>query len=76
MQIDRKMLDRLLKMNDEQLGEVIETIAAEAGIDPATLGLDPRNVQNLRRALGSANDSDLRQINAIYESFKQNKRGH
>ena len=74
MQIDRKMLDRLLKMNDDQLREVIETIAAEAGINPAALGLDPRNVQMLRQALGSANETDIQQINAVYDAYKQNKR--
>jgi hypothetical protein len=76
MQIDRKMLDKLLTMNDEQLRTVIETIATEAGIDPRVLGLDPRNIQSIRSALGSTTDSDLGQINAIYNSYKQNKRGH
>ena len=76
MQIDRNMLDKLLKMNDEQLREVIETIAAEAGINPASLGLDPRNVQMLRQALGSANETDIRQIGAIYDAYKQGKRPH
>lgn len=75
MQIDRKMLDRLLTMNDAQLREVIETIAAEAGIAPGVLGLDPKNIQSIRGALGSATDADLKQINAIYDTYKQNRRG-
>ena len=76
MQIDRKMLDRLLMMNDEQLGEVVRTIAAEAGIDPAVLGLNPQNIQSIRQALGSATQSDLQQLNNVYDAYKQNKRGH
>ena len=75
MQIDRKILDRLLTMNDEQLRGVIEAVASEAGIDPRVLGLDPANIQSIRTALGSATDSDLGQINAIYDSYKQSKRG-
>lgn len=75
MQIDRKMLDRLLMMNDEQLGEVVRTIAAEAGIDPAVLGLNPQNIQSIRQALGSATESDLQQLNNVYDAYKQNKRG-
>lgn len=75
MQIDRKMLDRLLMMNDEQLGEVVRTIAAEAGIDPAVLGLNPQNIQSIRQALGSATQSDLQQLNNVYDAYKQNKRG-
>lgn len=74
MQIDRKMLDRLLMMNDEQLGEVVRTIAAEAGIDPAVLGLNPQNIQSIRQALGSATESDLQQLNNVYDAYKQNKR--
>lgn len=76
MQIDQRMLNRLLTMNDDQLSEVIKTIATEAGIDPAMLGLNPDNIQSIRQALGSATEQDLRQLNAVYDTYKQNKRGH
>lgn len=74
MQIDQKMLDRLLTMNDEQLGEVIKKIAAEVGIDPAMLGLNPNNINNIRTALGSATQQDLQQLNDVYDVYKQNRR--
>ena len=76
MQIDKKMLDRLLTMNDEQLGELIKRIAAESGIDPAMLGINPENIQNIRAALGSANERDIRQLNQVYDSYRQNRRSH
>lgn len=75
MQIDQRMLNRLLTMNDDQLGEIIKTIATEAGIDPAMLGLNPDNIQSIRQALGSATEADLQQLNAVYDTYKQNKRG-
>ena len=75
MQIDRKMLNRLLTMNDEQLGEFIRKIAAETGIDPAMLGLNPQNIQSIRTALGSATESDLQQLNNVYDAYKQGRRG-
>ena len=75
MQIDQKMLNRLLTMNDDQLGEIIKAIATEAGIDPAMLGLNPNNIQSIRQALGSATEQDLQQLNAVYDTYKQNKRG-
>lgn len=75
MQIDQKMLNRLLTMDDAQLGEVIKTIATEAGIDPAMLGLNPDNIQSIRQVLGSATEQDLRQLNAVYDTYKQNRRG-
>lgn len=75
MQIDQKMLNRLLNMDDKQLASIIQSIATEAGIDPAMLGLNPENIQSIRQALSSANDRDLEQLNAVYNTYKQNKRG-
>ena len=74
MQIDQKTLSRLLSMNDAQLGAIIRGIAAEAGIDPAQLGLNPDNIASVRRALGAATDADLAQMNALYESYRQSKK--
>ena len=74
MQLDKRMLDRLLAMNDEQLAEVIRQIAAETGIDPAALGLNPENIQSLRLALGMASNEDLQKLNLIYNDYKQNRR--
>ena len=74
MQLDKRMLEKLLTMNDDQLAEVIRQIATETGIDPAMLGLNPQNVQSIRQALGMATDADLQQLNAVYDSYKQSRR--
>lgn len=74
MQIDSKMLNRLLAMNDEQLGQVIQKIAAESGIDPAQLGINPQNIESVRAALGSVGDDELEGINRLYEEYKRNRR--
>jgi hypothetical protein len=74
MQIDKRMLDRLLTMNDEQLGDLIRKIAAEAGIDPAALGMNPENIATLRTALGSADAQDLAQYNRIYDEYRKGRR--
>ena len=74
MQLDKRMLEKLLTMNDDQLAEVIRQIATETGIDPAVLGLNPQNVQSIRQALGMATDADLQQLNAVYDSYKQSRR--
>ncbi len=73
MQIDQKMLSRLLTMNDRQLAELIQKIAAETGIDPAALGLNPQNIASIRQALGSATEQDLAQLNQVYDTYKQNR---
>ena len=68
------MLNRLLAMNDEQLGALIGQIASEAGIDPAELGLQPQNIASIRQALGNATDADLEKLNRVYEDYRQNRR--
>lgn len=74
MQFDKKMLDRLLTMNDQQLTDLIRKIATESGIDPSTLGIDPKSVSSIRQALGSATEADMQQLSQVYDTYKQNKR--
>lgn len=74
MQIDSKMLNRLLAMNDEQLGQMIQKIAAESGIDPAQLGINPQNIESIRSALSSIGDEELEGINRLYEDYRRGKR--
>ena len=74
MKLDKKMLDRLLNMNDEQLAAVIRSIATESGIDPARLGINPENVQSIRQALGMATDEDLQKMGEVYDTYRQNRR--
>ena len=77
MQIDRKSLERLLTLNDRQLGLIITKLASESGIDPATLNINPIDIASVRRALSSATDEDLKNIASQYEDYKRNggKRG-
>lgn len=74
MQIDQKTVNRLLSMNDAQLGEVLQKIAAEAGIDPLSLGLNPENIDSVRRALGSVGDTELAQLNEMYQDYRNNRK--
>lgn len=76
MQIDQKMLNRLLTMNDDQLSELIRTVATEAGIDPSEIGLNTKNLADIRHALGVASEQDLQQINDIYQVYRQNRKRH
>ena len=74
MQIDERMLKKLLAMNDEQLGQMIQKIAAESGIDPAQLGINPQNIESVRSALGSIGEDELEGINRLYEDYRRGKR--
>lgn len=74
MQIDQKMLNRILTMNDEQLASLINQIAREAGIDPSQLGLNPQNIAGVRQALGGATEADLEKMNTVYEEYRRQRR--
>ena len=74
MQIDERMLKKLLAMNDEQLGQMIQKIATESGIDPAQLGINPQNIESVRSALGSIGEDELAGINRLYEDYRRGKR--
>lgn len=74
MKLDKRMVNRLLSLDDEQLGNVIKSIAAESGIDPAALGLNPENVQSIRAVLGMARQEDLQQMEEIYAAYRQNEK--
>ena len=74
MQIDERMLKKLLAMNDEQLGLMIQKIAAESGIDPAQLGINPHSIESVRAALGSIGEDELAGINRLYEDYRRGKR--
>ena len=76
MQIDERMLKKLLAMNDEQLGQMIQKIAAESGIDPAQLGINPQNIESVRSALGSIGEDELEGINRLYDDYRRGKRDH
>ena len=59
MQLDRKMLNRLLSLNDRQLQAVIDKLATEYGLDLAKFQVRPGDMQSLRRAMQTASDEDL-----------------
>jgi hypothetical protein len=73
MQIDQKTLARLLSMNDDQLAGVLEKIAKEAGVDPRSLGLNPESIESVRRALGSVGDTELAQLNRVYQDYRNGR---
>lgn len=75
MQIDRNALQKILRMNDEQLKDLISQIASTAGINPEELGISPENIAGVRQALSEATDDDVEKLNALYTDYKHNRRG-
>ena len=59
MQLDRKMLDRLLSLNDRQLQAVIDKMVSEYGLDLSAFQMRAGDMAALRRAIRSASDEEL-----------------
>ncbi|MBE6530387.1 MAG: hypothetical protein E7680_07330 [Ruminococcaceae bacterium] len=74
MQIDKRTLQILLAMNDDQLSALLTKIAKESGITPADFGATPGDLSGIRRALGSATEDDLKRLNDLYADYRQQKR--
>ncbi len=69
MQIDKRALEGLLKLNDRQLMTIINRLVSESGIDPAQFNIDPQSVSSIRAAISGATDE---QLNSIVEQYEQN----
>ena len=73
MQIDKQSLDRLLSLNDRQLLNIINKLASENGIDPASFNINPKDIASIRGALSSATDADIARLAQQYENFKRSE---
>lgn len=72
MQIDRKSLDKLLTLNDRQLGNVISKIARESGLDLSSFNVNPSDIASVRKALSTATEEDIIRATQQYEELKRN----
>lgn len=59
MQLDKKTLDRLLNLNDDQLRLLLGRLLAEYGVDPAAVPLAKLDVSKLREVLRGATEADV-----------------
>lgn len=59
MQLDRKSLDRLLKLNDDQLRSVLGRLLTEYGVDVSRVPLQQMDMKALRSVLAAATEADI-----------------
>ena len=59
MKLDKRAIDRLLALNDEQLREIITRLAGENGIDLSGVTLRADDIAGVRQALRFATDEDI-----------------
>lgn len=70
MKLDKKSLDKLLSLNDDQLRRVLSGLLAEYGIDPATVPLAQFDMGRLRATLAQATDEDIKRFTDMLSGGK------
>ena len=59
MPLDKKQIDRLLRLNDDQLRAVLEKLLASYGVDTSRVPLATLDVGALRGLLQNASEQDV-----------------
>ena len=59
MQLDKKSLDRLLRLNDDQLRGVLGKLLVEYGVDISRVPLAQMDMTALRGVLAAATEEDI-----------------
>ena len=57
MQLDKKTLQKLLSLSDEQLTAVIRSLAESSGLDLSEFNIRPDDINSIRSALSTAFNS-------------------
>lgn len=65
MKLDKKSLEKLLALNDDQLRKVLAGLLSEYGIDPSSIPLAQFDMGKLRVALENATDEDIKRLTAM-----------
>ena len=73
MMLDKRSVEMLLKLSDDQLVAVIRRLAADAGVDIGGLNISHAQIQGIRQALSVATDDDLKRASDILGGLKGSK---
>ncbi len=75
MQLDKKTLDRLLNLSDEQIRVLLRRLLAEYGVNPAAVPLEQMNIGKLREALRGTTDTDIARFLQLVQAAGLGKGG-
>ena len=70
MKIDKKTIDLLLSMNDDQLWQTIRAVAVTSGFKGMTSLERPKDLSKLRALLASMNEADLSRAMELINTYK------
>ena len=71
MNFDKKSLDALLKLSDDELASVIKEIAAEAGVGDENLKIGKSDLMKIRTFLSIAGEDEIKSLLNQFGGKKQ-----
>ena len=72
MKIDKKMLDKVLSLNDDQLWKAIQLVATRSGLNTVGKLEQPKDMSKIRTTLSGINDEDISRISELIKKGKNN----
>ena len=72
MKIDKKMLDKVLTLNDDQLWKAIQLVASKSGLNTVKNLERPKDMSKIRTTLSGINDDDITRISELLKKGKSN----
>lgn len=71
MKIDKKAIDMLLKLNDDQLWNTLMVVSSKSGADMRKIER-PENMSKIRDTLASLTESDIARAAELFSKRKSN----
>ena len=72
MKLDKKTLDKLLSLNDEQLWKTIQLVASKSGLSGAKNLEQPKDMSKIRSTLSGLNETDIAKVSELLKKGKEN----
>lgn len=70
MKIDKKTIDRVLTLNDDQLWKIIETVASKSGISKDKALERPKDMTKIRNTLSGLSEDEITRITELFKKGK------
>ena len=70
MKIDKKAIDKILKLNDDALWSVIQMIISKSGVSGLKSIEKPQDMSKIRDTLGKLTDEDIERAMQILKKGK------
>lgn len=72
MKIDKKMIDKVLTLNDEQLWKAIQIAASKSGLSSVKSLEKPKDMTKIRSTLSGLNEGDIARVTELLKKEKEN----